>query len=323
MPLPKNDETLPIARYPSPVVGRLIALPTTNGNMNVAALTNIAGFRTGVIAFDFPSMPDVIELARSAEYYTNFSPVMPDGMHQYRGTKPLEIPLTFKLHAMDRTFCPYGALTLLQLAARLHSFVLPITPDGSSNASIAPLLARDYIKDSMTAPQREQQLKDLGAKTDSDQIYDTTLNTPVHKLLLKNGGQVGVPFPPVTCLLNLIWVGEDQPGIACIGYVRDVRVRLIGPWLRGNNGEYNLPSAGEFEFTFIHRPSHNNSAGFDFSKQSGQFSTTPAMTEAQAYATDVRNQLYNTRNLVLAADYHGFSNAPNSAGANSSNPLVP
>jgi hypothetical protein len=166
-------------------------------------------------------------------------------------------------------------------------------------------------------------VKELGSKTDSDQIYDTTLNTPVHKLLLKNGGQVGVPFPPVTCLLNLIWVGEDQPGIACIGYVRDVRVRLIGPWLRGNNGEYNLPSAGEFEFTFIHRPSHNNSAGFDFSKQSGQFSTTPAMTEAQAYATDVRNQLYNTRNLVLAADYHGFSNAPNSAGANSSNPLVP
>lgn len=322
MPLPQNNESLPISRYPTPVVGRLIALPTTAGNMNVAALSRISGWRTGVIAFDFPSMPDVVELARSTEYYMNYSPIMPDGMHQYRGTKPLEIPLTFKLHAMDRTFCPYGSLTLLQLAARLHSFVLPITPDGSTGAKLAPLLARDFIKEGMESPQKEAAVKATGAKNESEQVYDTTLNTPVHKLVL-NGNKVGTPYPPVTCLLNLIWVGEDQPGIACIGYVRDVRVRLSGPWLRGPSGEYNLPSSGEFEFTFIHRPSHNNSAGFDFSKSTGQFSTTPAMTEAQAFATDVRNQLYNTRNLVLAADYHGFTGSPSSAGGNTSNPLKP
>ena len=172
----------------------------------------------------------------------------------------------------------------------------------------------------MESPQKESAIKAVGAKNESEQVFDTTLNTPVHKLLLKNK-QYGTPYPPVTCLLNLIWVAEDQPGIACIGYVRDVRVRLIGPWLRGRTGEYNLPSAGEFEFTFIHRPSHNNSAGFDYSKTSGQFNTTPAMTEAQAFATDVRNQLYNTRNLVLSADYHGFSNAPTSASGNNNNPL--
>jgi len=285
--------------------------------MNVAALTRIAGYRTGVISFDFPSMPDVIELARSADYYTNYSPIMPDGMHQYRGTKPMEIPLTFKLHAMDRTFCPYGSVTLLQLAARLHSFVLPISPDGSTNVQIKPLIARDFIDQDKSSPNRETQLKELGVKSEADQLYDTTLNTPVHKLLLQ-GDRVGVPFPPVTCLLNLIWVAEDQPGIACIGYVREVRVRLMGPWLRGPTGEYNLPSCGEFEFTFVHRPSHNNNLGLDVSKQNGQFNSTPATTDSQAFATDVRNQLYNTRNLVLMADYHGFNNAP----AISSNPLI-
>lgn len=320
MPLPKNDETLPISRYPNPVVGRLIALPTSNGNMDVASLKKNAGYHTGVVAFDFPSMPDVIELARTTDYYMNYSPVTPDGMHQYRGTKPLEIPLSFKLHAMDRTFCPYGALTLLQLAARLHSFVLPITADGSTGVTLSPLIARDYIDSSLTAPQREERLKALGAQTDSSQVYDTALNTPVHRLLTKNGQ--AVPLPPVTCLLNLIWVAADQPGISCIGYVRDVRVRLWGPWLRGGNGEYNLPSAGEFEFTFVHRPSHNNSAGFSTDKSSGQFSATPATDEVQAYSTDVLNQLYNTRNLVLSADYHGFKNAPASSGANSNNPLV-
>ena len=113
--------------------------------MDSVTLRKQTGFRTGVVSFDFPSMPDVVELARSADYYVNYSPVMPDGMHQYRGTKPLEIPLAFKLHAMDRTFCPYGALTLLQLAARLHSFVLPLTSDGSSNAVAAPLIAGDYL----------------------------------------------------------------------------------------------------------------------------------------------------------------------------------
>lgn len=277
--------------------------------MNVAELRKQNGFRTGVIAFDFPSMPDVIELARSTDYYTNYSPIMPDGMHQYRGTKPLEIPLTFKLHAMDRTFCPYGSLTLLQLAARLHSFVLPVTSDGSSKSSIEPLIARDYLNGAKTPPEKEQRLKQLGLKTESDQLYDTTLNVPVHRLRLKNGS-FGLPYPPVTCLLNLIWVADDQPGIACVGYVRDVRVRLIGPWLRGPTGEYNLPSAGEFEFTFIHRPAHTNATGFDVSTDTGQFSSTPANREAQAFATDVRNQLFNTRNLVLAADYHGFTGSP-------------
>jgi len=319
MLLPQNDESLPISRYPNPVVGRLIAMPTTEGNMTVEGLRKISGWRTGVIAFDFPSMPDVIELARSADYYTNYSPVMPDGMHQYRGTKPLEIPLSFRLHAMDKTFCPYGSLTLLQLASRLHSFVLPITPDGSTGAVLSPLLAGDLVKNSQSSPQKSESPVGKGGSTDT-QVYDTALNTPVNRLRLGNG-QFGTPYPPVTCMLSLIWVAENQPGIACMGYVRDVRVKLMGPWLRGPTGEFNLPSAGEFEFTFIHRPSHNNSAGFSNDSSTGQFNMPSATSEIQAYATDVRNQLYNTRNLVYMANYHGFNKSPTSARVKTSDLL--
>ena len=287
--------------------------------MDSVTLRKQTGFRTGVVSFDFPSMPDVVELARSGDYYVNYSPVMPDGMHQYRGTKPLEIPLAFKLHAMDRTFCPYGALTLLQLAARLHSFVLPLTSDGSSNAVAAPLIAGDYLSG---FGDRSARLNQLGASTERQQVYDASLQTPVQQLKLKSGF-VGVPYPPVTCQLNLIYVAEGQPGIACIGYVRDVRVRLFGPWLRGPSGEYNLPSAGEYEFTFIHRPAHNNASGFDFDQQTGQFRSTPALPEAQAYATDVRNQFYNTRALVMRADYLGFEGAPLSATPKANDVLTP
>ena len=83
----------------------------------------------------------------------------------------------------------------------------------------------------------------------------------------------------------------------------------------------NLPTAGEFEFTFIHRPSHNNSLGFTINTQSGQYDNTPLLPEMQAFATDVRDRLYNTRNLVLAADYHGFTAAPVNAPP-SVNPAV-
>ena len=300
-------------RYTAPVVGRLIAM-STNEKINVAGLSKQSGFRKGVVAFDFPSMPDTIELARSADYYTNYSPVMPDGMHQYRGTKPLEIPLTFKLHAMDSSFCPRGSLTLLQLAARLHSFVLPIAGDGSSNVQAQPLLAREYLNGAQTKEERATRLQQLGnLKSEDDQFYDTTLNTPVHRLT--SNGVAVMPYPPVTCLLNLIWVAENQPGIACVGYVRDVRVRLLGPWLQGPTGESNLPSAGEYEFTFIHRPAHNNMSGLDFNKDTGQFAALSAATESQAYATDVRNQLYNTRNLVVASRYQGFTANANTVPA--------
>lgn len=313
--LPKNDASLPMARYDTPVTGRLIAMPTTPGKIQVGDLGKIAGYRN-VVSFDFPSMPDVIELARSAEYLVNHNPIMPDGMHQYKGTRPLEIPLSFKLHAMDSTYCKNGSLTLLQLAARLHSFVLPIV-SGANPATVAPLTAGSIIddrlagKDQNNSTLRAAELAKIGTEykvsggkgepNESTVLSDSSTNSSAYTLSM--GGKNQGADPPVTCFLNLIWVAEDQPGISCIGYVKDVRVRLLGPWLRGPNGAFNLPSAGEFEFTFVHRPSHNNNWGGI--QRSDKF-TAPASAETQAYATDVRNRLFNTRNLVILANYHGF-----------------
>lgn len=119
--------------------------------------------------------------------------------------------------------------------------------------------------------------------------------------------------PPVTCLLNLIWVAENQPGIACIGYVKDVRVRLMGPWLRGSNGEFNLPSMGEFEFTFMHHPGHGNNWGAPTVNTSQMFADT-YIAEKHAYAHDVRDRLFNTRNLVQQLNTQGFESYQAPAG---------
>lgn len=297
MPLPQNDESLLISRYKSsPVVGSLISMPTTTG------LEKVDWFKRAYW-FDFPSMPDVIELARSTDYSVNSAPNMPDGMHVYRSTKPLEIPLSFKLHAMDKLFCPYGSFTLLQLAARLHSFVLPMTMDGNT-ADTVSLNSGNYVKEANAEGDKTVTLASLGSPTESSTVYDSDAHTPVRKLSSKTG-QSGYGYPPATCLLNLIYAGVKQPGICCIGYVRDVRVRLMGPWLRGNQGEFNLPSAGEFEFTFMHHPSHSN---YGIQVTNGKYTSAPAILDTQAYAHDVRQLLYNTRSLVMLANYHGFSN---------------
>lgn len=289
-------------RYASPIVGRLIALPTSQGG--VAALDPKT--RPVAVGFDFPAMPDTIDLARSTDYYVTSPPTMPDGMHQYRGTKPLEIPLSFKLHAMDLTYCRYGSLTLLQLAARLHSFVLPITSNNQpATAQVA--LAKDYVKTTPATVAQGAASPAAGADTESQQVQNSaSLNTPVAPLT--NSKQI--PFPPVTCFLSLIYVSENQPGISCVGYIKDVRVRLMGPWLRGSNGEFNLPSAGEYEFTFVHHPAHSNDYGLSVT-QTGDYASALGKPEIQAYATDVRLRLFNTRNLTMesSAGYHGDTTA--------------
>jgi hypothetical protein len=51
---------------------------------------------------------------------------MADGIHYYKGVRPLDIPFSFRLHAFDKDFCPNGVYTMLQLAGRLHAMALPI-----------------------------------------------------------------------------------------------------------------------------------------------------------------------------------------------------
>ena len=68
--------------------GRLVAMPTTVTMADRAAVRNNRGL-SNIVSVDFPAMPDTIELARSADYAVNYNIVMPDGIHQYKGTKPM------------------------------------------------------------------------------------------------------------------------------------------------------------------------------------------------------------------------------------------
>lgn len=280
-----------IRRDDNLLCGRLVALPSTITVTQLRALNDVAGFRN-IVSIDFPAMPDVIELARSADYLVNYNIVMPDGIHQYKGTKPMEIPISFKLHAMDRQYCKKGALTLLQLAARLHSFVLPISTF-QRGAVVAPVVGNNQTTTTGNGKPPDASLQ---AAASQETIYGV--------VGASTGGN-GAVFSPVTCWLHLMWVGNDQPGISAVGYVREVKVKFNGPWLRGPNNSFNLPTSADFEFTFIHRPGHGNSQSFT----SSQFPDTIAES-GQAFADDVKETFYNTRDLVHAANYQGFGRNP-------------
>lgn len=267
--------------------GRLVALPSTITQTQLKTVDDNAGFRN-VISIDFPAMPDVIELTRSADYAVNYNLVMPDGIHQYKGTKPMEIPVSFRLHAFDRQYCKKGALTLLQLAARLHSFVLPIStfPAGSV---IAPTAVGTGAQTGGGQPNASVQDVNAG-------------QAQIFAVVGANNNKTGAIYSPVTCWLHLMWTGQDTQGISAVGYVREVSVKFNGPWLRGPNNSFNLPTSADFSFIFIHRPGYGNSQRYT----SSEFPQTVAQS-GQAFADDVKNTLYNTRNLVHAASYQGFA----------------
>ena len=248
-------------------------------------LKSTRGFQN-IVSVDFPAMPDTIELARSADYYVNYNIVMPDGIHQYKGTKPMEIPISFRLHALDSQYCKKGALTLLQLAARLHSFVLPISTF-SGQTQVAPRATDPNTKSG------KNDTAQIEAKSEQEQVWQVTG---------ANGSKNGGVYAPVTCWLHLMWTTNDQPGISCVGYVREVKVQFNGPWLRGPAGSFNLPTSADFSFVFIHRPGHNNSTATSIS----QFPSTIAES-GQAFADNVKNKFYNTRDLVYAANYQGYA----------------
>lgn len=276
-----------IRRDDSLLCGRLVALPSTITMTQLRAVDVNAGLRN-VISIDFPAMPDAIELARSTDYLVNYNIVMPDGIHQYRGTKPMEIPISFKLHSMDQQFCRKGALTLLQLASRLHSLVLPIStfPRGTT---IAPRAS-------------STQTQENGGQQNESSLKKAAEQETIYGVVGASSTRQGGIFNPVTCWLHLMWIGNDQPGISCVGYVRDVKVKFNGPWLRGPNNSFNLPTSADFEFVFIHRPGHGNSTPVI---QTSQFPPTIAES-GQAFADDVKDTFYNTRDLVHAANYQGY-----------------
>lgn len=221
-----------------------------------------------IILIRFPAMPDSIELIRSATYTVASLYTSPDGFHQYHSTDPLSIPFSFRLHAQDDEYCTRGGLTLLEIAARLHAMSLPV--HDASN------YAYDRIAQKAAAP--------AGAGT-SELALEASMTESQQKFVVANKLSV---LPPVSVLLDLIRTTEDGPGIRCVGYVKDVSVRLNGPFLRGPSSQdgYNIPTSGDFSFTFVHHPTHSNDG------RSQNFN-------ANAMAHVVRDRLYNTQDLTF------------------------
>ena len=285
---------VPLQRDESFLAGRLVAMPSTNAIKAFSAAQD-DGFRKAV-SIEFPAMPDTLELARATDYSVDSNIIMPDGMHQYRSTKPMEIPFSFKLHFMDKAYCKNGALTLIQVAARLHSFILPVSTFRRGQTLVAPQYGPVSGNDLDSPNSGKGQPKEA-------QLLTTADKQTVYSVQRING-DAGQIYSPVTCWLSLMSAGADQPGISCIGYVKDVRVVFAGPWRRGPNQSFNLPTSAEYSFTFMHRPGHGNSVPF-----TNNLSFPASVADMpHAYANDVKDDLYNTRSLVTVPDYQGFRN---------------
>lgn len=272
-----GNTTAVLKRKSYPACGRLIIIqrgfrqlsPTENNQQNEA--------------INFPAMPDGIELARQADYMVTTNLVIPDGIHFYRGTQPLKIPISFKLHSYDEEFCPKGALSLLHVASTLHALVLPI---GQSSIPVTVGMTQPTTTTGGT-----EAMQKANAATDVTQIFDSSAK--------------GNIFPPVTCYLELIVTERNLPGILCIGYVENVSVRLNGPFLRGPGISRNLPSSADFSFTFVHHPGHGNA----FTEHVRGINAEP-----QAYADVVRSRFYNTHTPdSLSGNYRGFGQTEASA----------
>lgn len=287
------ENTSPIKRDRSyPGCGRLIILEEGTQLEQQSPIDFNSFF-----SIDFPAMPDQIELARSAEYRVAKSPVTPDGIHVYRGTDPLEIPFEFKLHYLDKEYCKEGALTLLKIAARLHSLVEPI---GSSDMSIAVKTAAPITADGKSDAGAPKPGTDAAVASRAGNSSTLQLMSQADSELNLELNPKQVIDPPVTCRLELMATDEYGPGIRCNGYIKNVKVSLLKPWLRGpTSAAFNLPSAANFSFTFVHVPGHGNWI-------SGGAGIAP---RTQAYADIIKERFYNTRALQVSQgnQYRGFT----------------
>lgn len=217
------------------------------------------------VIIDFPSMPETIDLVRNSKYIVETPPNVPDGIHVFHFTEPMKIPISFKISSYD-SFAPQGGLTLLYIASKLHALALPIGIDNINNAKAQALNTGDPA---------------TPKKTDAA-LGNTPSGTGTEPTPAKTTG-LKLPAWPAVCFLNLITITNSLRGISCIGYVENVSVKLKGPFLSADDGSFNIPSSGEFSFTFVHAPGYRNKPFRNI-----------ANTAASAYAGDVLSNLYNT-----------------------------
>lgn len=265
--------------------GRLIRKPAASGyNPGVNGVQPLTLY--------FPAMPESIDLDRSADYFIENNIIFPDGFHVYTKTNPLPIPISFKLHAMDPVYCAKnGAMTLLQVAAFLHSALLPVPQTSQSGVAQQYATASPVAAQSTGAPApvlNDQTSTQIGAATvdQTQQVFSSTFASSF--------------YGPPAFQLQVIFAGNGNPGINATGYIKDVRVKLKEPWLQGRNGAFNLPTSADYEFTFMHVPGYTDIYSNDKST-----TTSAANILVQAYSDTVLNQLFNTQGLTTAANGQG------------------
>jgi hypothetical protein len=225
----------------------------------------------------FPSIPEQIELSRSSNFDMNLNPAMPDGFPVFRGTNAMEIPIAFKLHAYDDSYCDHGPMTLIDIAAKLHSAVLPdgaktdVTMVNSQGEQVRRGTAEaDMISGKLT------EFDDFGVATGKAATIKTNLLWP----------------EPVS--LNLIGTGSPyNPGVNFSGFIKSVSVTLRGPWLNTpDSSYYNLPSSAEYKFTMVHSP--------------GYLGVISDNRMISMYQTEVSKKLFNIQ-LSVAKDQQNFN----------------
>jgi hypothetical protein len=207
---------------------------------------------------------------------------------------------------MDRVYCPFGAYTLLQVAARMHALVLPFGNSEDTSVAVSEKADLLYGTDNPGGEAagetvaKGQQSKGKNKPSGAEKPVEANAKEPEN---LSFSALAGANFdPPVTCRLELMFTADADPGIVCTGYIKEVSAKLKGPWLKGPDQSFNLPTWGEFSFVFVHRPGHFNS----YSGKKGASSTTQ---QAQAYNEYVLERFYNTRSLSTTGDYRGFGDA--------------
>lgn len=223
----------------------------------------------GEVTIYLPHLPEDLELARETNYDNNGSNmVMPDGLHIYQYTSPLEIAFQFTLHAFD-DLCPEGSKTLLDIAARLHCMALPSSNDPLSTSAKSPPITTN--PDTIASQEAVQGQR--GVFVDKSAINAFSTDDDRFK------------YPPA-CLLRLIQAGPRGLGVNCVGFVKSPSVVLHGPYLQAVDSAttFNLPSAATYKFTFVHNPSYTNLLG------SGKF--------VNAYGPDILENFYNTAHLA-------------------------
>jgi hypothetical protein len=222
----------------------------------------------GKVVIYLPYLPESIEFPRENNYdQAGSNLVMPDGLWIYQSTNPLELNLEFTLHYTD-DLCIEGSKTLLDIASRFHTLLLPASNDPSRSRAKSP----PATGTGASATSQELQLQSAAVQSE-DALKNTT-----------NVQNASYKYPPA-CSLRLIQAGARGLGVHCVGFIKAATPIFHGPYMQTVDGgnAYNLPTAATYRFTFVHNPSYTGTMKI------GKF--------VNAFGPDVFEYFYNTAHL--------------------------